>query len=174
MFNRIRPLYPIHRVSIHLEPGCPAPGRELSKIASKAIRAALSESPSRIPVCAELVFAGAARIRELNRSHRGKDAPTDVLSFPSVEVEKGRPPEIFAGPEDYDFGRLFLGSIIICPEIAETEAAQNGFSLPREYAFLAAHGALQLLGYDHETGPEDAQVMFDLQDDILKRICAPE
>ncbi len=79
------------------------------------------------------------RIRELNREHRGKDAPTDVLAFPIDELEP------VAGPRE-------LGDVAICPEHCSdvTEAA--------------VHGALHLCGYDHET---DAGEMLALQARVL-------
>jgi probable rRNA maturation factor len=85
----------------------------------------------------EIVDAG--RIRELNREHRGKDEPTDVLAFPIDELEP------VAGPRE-------LGDVAICPEHCSdvTEAA--------------VHGALHLCGYDHET---DEGEMLALQAGVL-------
>ena len=85
----------------------------------------------------EIVDAG--RIRELNRSHRGVDEPTDVLAFPIDELEP------VAGPRE-------LGDVAICPEHCSdvTEAA--------------VHGALHLCGYDHET---DGGEMLALQASVL-------
>jgi probable rRNA maturation factor len=84
----------------------------------------------------------AERIRELNREHRGKDAPTDVLAFPIDELDP------VAGPRE-------LGDVAICPEHCSdvTEAA--------------VHGVLHLCGYDHET---DAGEMLDLQANVLAEL----
>ncbi len=84
----------------------------------------------------------AARIRELNRGHRGRDAPTDVLSFPIDG----------AGPEGGDAGPRELGDVVVCPEHTTdmTEAV--------------VHGVLHLCGYDHET---DEGEMLALQRRIL-------
>ncbi len=79
-----------------------------------------------------------ARIRELNREHRGKDSPTDVLSFP-VDEE--------AGP-----GPVELGDVVLCPEYCVNEVE------------AVVHGVLHLCGYDHET---DDGEMLDLQDRIV-------
>lgn len=94
-------------------------------------------------VALELVEA--ERMRELNREHRDRDRPTDVLSFPIDET--GEVP----GPRE-------LGDIVICPEHCEdlTEAA--------------VHGALHLCGYDHET---DQGEMLALQAAVLARLEAP-
>jgi probable rRNA maturation factor len=114
----------------------------------------LSDVPAELrePVAAALAAAGvgdghlgveivdAARIHGLNREHRGKDAPTDVLAFP---VDGAGP---VAGPRE-------LGDVVICPEHCSdvTEAA--------------VHGALHLCGYDHET---DDGEMLELQGKVME------
>jgi probable rRNA maturation factor len=92
-----------------------------------------------------LELVGEERIRELNREHRGSDAPTDVLAFPL----DGAGPT--AGPRE-------LGDIVICPEHCSdvTEAA--------------VHGALHLCGYDHET---DEGLMLALQAEIMRSMDRP-
>ena len=82
-----------------------------------------------------------AYIHTLNKEYRGIDRPTDVLSFALRESEE---PGISGGLE-VDV----LGDIIISVERAEEQAAEYGHSLRREMAFLAVHGMLHLLGYDH-------------------------
>ena len=92
-------------------------------------------------------------IHEINREHRGIDAPTDVLSFPMVDYQK---PADFDPLEDasedyfnFETGELVLGDIVISLE-KEMEQAQNyGHSPRRELAFLVAHSMLHLFGYDH-------------------------
>jgi probable rRNA maturation factor len=86
------------------------------------------------------------RIRELNREHRGIDEPTDVLSFSQVEGSAGFVP----APS----GRLALGDVIVSLDTARCQAAELGHGLDQELCLLAAHGALHLLGWDHQT---DAQ-----------------
>jgi probable rRNA maturation factor len=82
-----------------------------------------------------------AGIRVLNREHRQKDKPTDVLSFPLDEVP---------GPEDI---RL-LGDVVISIDTAERQAQSRKRDLLHEVRFLLAHGILHLLGYDHGTRAE--------------------
>lgn len=89
-----------------------------------------------------LVLADDPYIHELNRTYRGKDRPTDVLSF---ALNEGDEPEIVDGPEE-----MLLGDIIISMETAQRQAEEYGHSLEREMAFLTVHGMLHLLGYDHE------------------------
>jgi probable rRNA maturation factor len=98
------------------------------------------------------------RIWELNRQYRGVDRPTDVLSFAMREGET----EPVLGEE----GRELLGDIIISVETAERQAREYGHSLERELAFLAVHGFLHLLGYDHQS-PEEEAVMFAKQEEVL-------
>ncbi|MEW5762101.1 MAG: rRNA maturation RNase YbeY [Bacillota bacterium] len=87
-----------------------------------------------------VAFVDDARIRELNRDYRGVDAPTDVLSFPLAEPGEA-PGEI---PVE------LLGDIVISLEAAARQARACGHDLVREAAYLAVHGTLHLLGYDHE------------------------
>lgn len=94
-------------------------------------------------------------IQEINKTYRGKDSVTDVISF-ALEDDK-----TFI-KTDY----RILGDIYICLEKAKSQAEEYGHSFLRELSFLTIHGLLHLLGYDHmET--EDEKVMFDLQEMIL-------
>ena len=82
---------------------------------------------------ATIAFVSDRKSRELNRTFRGIDKPTDVLSFPSGD----------SGPD--------LGDIAVSIETAKIQSRQNGLSLEREIAQLILHGLLHLCGYDHET-----------------------
>lgn len=82
-------------------------------------------------------FAAPDAIRQLNRDWRGKDRPTDVLSFP-LEGETAE-------------GRSYLGDLAICLVVAERQARRRRHTTTREVALLALHGYLHLLGFDHET-----------------------
>jgi len=93
-------------------------------------------------------------IRRLNRRFCGKDKATDVLSFPLD-------------------GGVNLGDIVISLPRAAEQALAYGHSLPRELAFLTAHGVLHLLGYDHETSPADEATMLAKQEAILTALNIP-
>lgn len=95
-----------------------------------------------------LVVTDDRRLRELNREYRGVDRATDVLSFPLYEGEELR--EALARREE----PLVLGDIVISIERAASQGREYGHGLRRELAFLALHGLLHLLGYDHETDAE--------------------
>lgn len=102
-------------------------------------------------------FVDEEEIQAINRDYRDKDKVTDVISFSLEEDE----PEI----EGLDMPRV-LGDIIICLEVAKEQAESYNHSLSRELWFLALHGFLHLLGYDHMT-EEDEKEMFSRQDEIL-------
>lgn len=95
-----------------------------------------------VPADAEvsLVFCGDELIHQLNRDYRGKDKPTDVLSF----------------PQDGEAG--LLGDVIISIPTCERQAQQQGHPLETELEWLFLHGLLHLAGYDDETD-EEAEVM---------------
>jgi probable rRNA maturation factor len=85
-----------------------------------------------------LSTVGAMRMRTLNRRFRGKDKPTNVLSFPA------QPHPIARG------ATLPLGDVVICPAVLRREAREQGKPERAHWAHLVVHGALHLVGYDHE------------------------
>jgi probable rRNA maturation factor len=88
-------------------------------------------------------------IHQLNRDYRGVDRPTDVLSF---AMDEGEEMPTVAGMAH------MLGDIIISLETAERQALEYGHAFERELAFLAVHGALHLLGYDHQEEAETKEM----------------
>lgn len=99
------------------------------------------------------------QIHELNKEYRQVDRPTDVLSFPLWE-----PDEDWVVVEEEE--TVPLGDIVISLAKAREQAGEYGHSVERELGFLAVHGFLHLLGYDHET-PEQEREMFGRQEEIL-------
>jgi probable rRNA maturation factor len=104
-------------------------------------------------VCGELalVLTGDERVRGLNARYRGKDEPTDVLSFPGAcarhrpaSAGRARCPACARGEPD-------LGDVVISVDAAARNARGLGRTLPQELDVLALHGFLHVLGYDHET-----------------------
>ncbi len=95
-------------------------------------------------------------IREINKEHRNIDKSTDVLSFPFLDFET---PDTMT----------LLGDIIVSRDTAYRQAKEYGHSAKREFCFLAAHSALHLLGYDHETEGE-REVMEAKQREILDEL----
>jgi probable rRNA maturation factor len=86
-------------------------------------------------------------MRQLNATHRGRDTPTDVLSFPLQTAEHDE----FVLPPGQ---AVSLGDVVVSYARAAEQAREFGHSLDRELAYLVAHGTLHVLGYDHETEPE--------------------
>lgn len=106
-------------------------------------------------------------IRDLNREARGVDKVTDVLSFPCfVPLNLPVYKEDFS-PCDFDGKRVMLGSIMICRQRASEQAKEYGHSYARELGFLACHGFLHILGFDH-IEHEDEKVMIAHQKAIMK------
>jgi probable rRNA maturation factor len=103
-----------------------------------------------------IVVTGDAQMQELNRQYRGIHAPTDVLSFASNEI-------------DPDTGESYLGDILISYPRALEQAQAGGHPVADELALLAVHGALHLLGYDHDL-PAEKERMWARQAIVLQRL----
>jgi probable rRNA maturation factor len=137
-------------------------------------------------------FVAPEEIRALNKEYRNTDRATDVLSFPFFEeaprkIQKGsahrrrrriqrssfqkRTPGISTvkAAEVSGADSPALGDIVICPAAARAQALEYGHSETRELAFLALHGLLHLLGYDHQT-PEAEKEMTETQEAILQSV----
>ncbi len=103
----------------------------------------------------ELIICSSDKIRDYNLEFRGKDSPTDVLSFPiDIEVE-----------------RLPLGSIIISSDMVLEGAKRFKHSTDDEMALLFIHGILHLLGYDHEA---DSGEMRDMERELIEKFNLPD
>lgn len=107
-----------------------------------------------------MTFVDNEKIHQLNKEYRGIDRPTDVLSFALEEMGEDEIELI-----DVEMPR-FLGDLIISIPKVEEQAKEYGHSFERELGFLAVHGFLHLLGYDHMTEDEEKE-MFTKQEDIL-------
>jgi probable rRNA maturation factor len=119
----------------------------VERAVAEVLRAEATPGPLEVGV----LIADDARLHALNRDFRGVDAPTDVLSF----ADDGEATPFVAQPD----APRYLGDIAISYERVLAQAAEYGHAPARELAYLAAHGALHLLGYDHERGPDDAAAM---------------
>lgn len=107
------------------------------------------------------------QIQDLNRIYRHRDQPTDVLSFAALETESVLPPELLAVEP------LYLGDIVISLDTAKRQARERNHSLLTETTWLAAHGFLHLLGWDHPDEPS-LKAMLAKQDELLSLIIQPE
>ena len=111
-----------------------------------------------------LRYVSSEEIKEINKNARGVDRKTDVLSFPIIDFNNVA--DVMAELENGDF--LMLGDIIICKEVAKDQAKEYKHSYQREICFLALHGFLHLLGYDH-IEKEDEKIMMSTAKEILEK-----
>lgn len=121
------------------------------------VERALSQHPEPVEVVIRLVDE--AESRQLNHTYRGKDKPTNVLSFP------------FEAPAEAPLP--LLGDLVICVPVVAREALQQGKSLEAHWAHMVIHGLLHLLGYDHETD-EEAQQMESRERELLDQLHFPD
>ncbi len=125
------------------------------------VEGAIGAAAKRVPGEGEVsvLLTDDAAVRELNRTWRGLDKPTNVLSFPAAKQASGQPP--------------MLGDIAIAYETVAREAAEEGKPFLHHLAHLAVHGYLHLMGYDHQTDSE-AEAMEALERDILRSLRIPD
>ena len=142
-------------LDILVEAGEWLPKARLKRIAVKVIEAAAIRLELDLPEGAELsiVFTDDAHIKSLNRKFRGKNKPTNVLSFPGAPAANGG-----IGP--------ILGDIVLAEETVSKEAGAQHLTLEAHLAHLILHGFLHILGYDHEDDGE-AETMEGLETAIL-------
>lgn len=119
----------------------------------------------KLPVQTEvdITIVDDAEIHTLNRDYRNVDRSTDVLSF-ALDEESEEEPEFVGGPEEH-----LLGDIVISAETAARQAEEFGHGLEREIVYLAVHGLLHLLGYDHMNDADKA-VMRAKEEEALREI----
>jgi len=115
----------------------------------------------------DVTFCDNSYIRQINKEHRNIDEPTEVLSFPMTDMDNGRINSI-EGDIDIGEDKLLLGDIIISFEMAKKQSKEYGHSLKRESSFLALHGFLHILGFDHED-EKTKEAMFSKQNIILTK-----
>ena len=107
---------------------------------------------------AELVFETGADMTDLNRTARGVNSVTDVLSFPSLDGIKGEILRREKCNTELDGRYIFIGSIVLCDDKIRAQAEELGHSEEEERDYLVIHGLMHLMGYDHMT-EEDKREM---------------
>ncbi|SES66828.1 rRNA maturation RNase YbeY [Anaerobranca gottschalkii] len=122
---------------------------EIEELINKICRQVAEEEAINGEYEVNIIFVDDPFIQNLNSRFRGKDCPTDVLSFP------------FDTPE-------FLGEVYISLETAKRQAEEYNHTLTREIAFLTVHGLLHLLGYDHNDQPNE--LMREKEEKILSSL----
>jgi probable rRNA maturation factor len=145
---------------------------------ARLIEAVLGEEDLRQDAEVSLLFVDEAAIAELNKRFLDRDGPTDVLAFPIDEepVESGRSPDSGGAgpgmPSEPDEVPFLLGDIVICPKVADRNAAEHAGSYEDELALLVVHGVLHLLGLDHAED-EEATVMEARERVLLEKHHGP-
>ena len=113
----------------------------------KTVRAALESEGVTLPCEVDVLVTGDRGIRRINRAQRQVDKPTDVLSFPALELRPGEPPS--EADADPGTGLVPLGDMVLSYERVAAQAKEYGHARSRELAYLVTHSVLHLLGYDH-------------------------
>jgi probable rRNA maturation factor len=126
------------------------------------LRKSFPKSMGKKKVVIELSLVSKADMKKLNRSWRGKDRPTDILSFPMPKLFLTK---VFVR----DLNEIHLGELVICLPILKSQAKEQGHTEERELEVLLAHGLLHLLGFDHELGEKEARIMKKWEDLLVER-----
>ncbi|RWL48383.1 MAG: rRNA maturation RNase YbeY [Mesorhizobium sp.] len=148
-------------IDIFVEAGDWPAEAELTRLVDRAVAAAFAETGAAGVSELSVVFSDDAHIQTLNAEWRGKDKPTNVLSFPAFPFAKG--------------GKLppMLGDIVLASETVAREAALEDKPLENHITHLVIHGLLHLLGHDHETDGE-AEEMEAIERAALARLAIPD
>jgi len=149
-------------IDLMVEAGSWPAEAELAALARQAVDAVLAEIGAKASGSElSLVFSDDAHIRTLNAGWRGKDKPTNVLSFPA-----------FPGDHRHMLPPM-LGDVVLAAETVAAEADAEGKPLAHHIAHLIVHGVLHLIGYDHETEAE-AEEMEATERRVLARLGIPD
>ena len=133
-----------------------------------AVRAALDCEGVSLPCEVDVLVTDDAGIHTINREQRGVDAPTDVLSFPALELRSGEKPD----EDDADpcTGLVPLGDMVLSYERVAAQAKEYGHSRGRELAYLVTHSVLHLLGYDHLDEGEQKALMRAHEETVMDKL----
>lgn len=148
-------------IDISIESGEWPDEASLARLVDRAVAAAFAETGVAGRSELSVVFSDDSHIQKLNAGWRGKDKPTNVLSFPAFPLVQGGPlPPM-------------LGDIVLAAETVAREAALEDKPVENHITHLVIHGLLHLLGYDHETDTE-AEAMEAIERAALARLAIPD
>jgi probable rRNA maturation factor len=161
-----------HRIDVRST--LPFIGRKLDiALLRRSIRTALNAEGADRPCEISVLITDDEGIRLVNKEFRRKDTPTDVLSFPMLELLPGEfKPDL--RDINRDTGCLPLGDIVLSADRIAVQAREYGQSVSREMAYLAIHSVLHLLGYDHMDEGKDKRRMRAREEEILQMVGLPE
>jgi probable rRNA maturation factor len=146
--------------------------RTAKSVVKKAVLAA-AKAASTAGAELAIVLSNDSTIRALNRGWRGKNAPTNVLSFPAAPDLPVRTAGLRRGGGKSRDLSPYIGDIVIAYQTTYREAVAQGKPFDHHLAHLAVHGFLHLLGYDHDND-RDAEKMESLERRILGRLAVPD
>ena len=154
-------------IQIELSREDPWPEGEWEAIARRAAEAAIGRTPQGPLLTTEALVEISVRlttddeVHALNKQYRGKDKPTNVLSFPMVQ-----PDLIDTISQNSDDGEVLLGDIVLAHGVCVAEAAERGIAVETHASHLMVHGVLHLLGYDH-MNDDEAEAMEEIEREAL-------
>jgi probable rRNA maturation factor len=161
-------MWKTHHISIETE--VPLKGQKAqAALVRKVIREALTAEEVSIPCEVNVLFTNDVGIQEINSEQRQFDAPTDVLSFPMLDLVPGEAltEMIWADPGT---GLTVLGDMVLSVDRVKEQAQQYGHSERRELCYLVVHSILHLLGYDHLDEGPDKVLMRQREEVILSQL----
>ena len=154
-------------IQVELSREEPWPDLDWETLATRAARAAIAATPhgelvtSPAQVELSVRLTSDDEVRQLNAQYRGKDKPTNVLSFPMIQ-----PDLLDIVTQNSDDGEVLLGDIVLAHGVCTTEAADKKVTLAEHCTHLIVHGTLHLLGYDHH-GEGEADAMEEIERVVL-------
>lgn len=126
--------------------------KHLGRLIAKALSNIRLRQKHRLKEQVTLVFLQSAEMKKINFQYRGKNRPTDVLSF-SGETQFNE-----------------LGELLFCVPVLRRQAKEQKHSFEAELVYMWIHGLLHLLGYDHELSKKEEKLMFRIQDEVFDRV----
>ncbi len=167
------PEHPGHTTELGNQSGW-IPHQQWGLIIEKTLSAVLLteldiDAVSNIPNCElSIVLSNNNSVQQYNRDYRGKDKPTNILSFPGIDDQEL---EIFLSPpkQQVSLPPFMLGDLIIAYETIDFEALNQNKPITDHFTHLVTHGLLHLLGYDH-INDEDAEIMENRERQILSTL----
>jgi probable rRNA maturation factor len=154
------------RIYIENQQGKVAAGEELYKLIEDTVLTCLKHENFNYNCEIYIMLTDNDNIQKLNKEFRDIDSPTDVLSFPLINMVEGDITSL-EGDINLDENALMLGDIVISLETANKQAIEYEHSLERELTFLTSHGIYHLLGYDHQDFDSEMK-MITKQEEVLK------
>ena len=153
---------------IPVEADVPGINDGLRAFIRRVIRTALQSEGVTLPCEVDVFVTNDRGIHQINKEQRDVDAPTDVLSFPALELRPGELPT--AEDADPGTGLIPLGDMALSYERVAAQAKEYGHSNRRELAYLVTHSVLHLLGYDHlDEGPQKA-LMREHEEIVMEKL----